>query len=140
MNEVKSCFDGEQPKKQSAVEGMAGRLSRWGAAGWVWASVAPDKSLEVEAIIDGKSIGRATADQLRSDLASSDMDGGRYDFTLIFELAVEGDVVTDFRVSAPNETVALPCRKEFAARSIADGPLAVGFCRDRAPPVPITLN
>ncbi|MDI4641220.1 hypothetical protein K9U39_09745 [Rhodoblastus acidophilus] len=108
--------DGKWPP----VIGFVDIVTRSGADGWAWLPTLGEEVAEVEAFLDNKSIGHATADQIRSDRVAAGMGSGRLGFMLIFDQPVVGDKVPEFRVSTRGKTVSLPSLKEFAAHALPE--------------------
>lgn len=72
------------------IEGAVDSVTRWGASGWAWLSAAPDQAVSIEAVMDGRVVGKATADQYRPDLAEHGKGTGRYGFILAFTTPLTG--------------------------------------------------
>ena len=89
------------------IQGAVDSVTRWGATGWAWIPGAPDQTLHIEAVLEGKIIGRAVADQMRRDLAKRAKGTGRYGFTLTFERALAGDSAPEVRALGPAGATAL---------------------------------
>ena len=94
------------------TEGYIDNLTRWGATGWAWMPKAPEQSVLIEAIVDGRVIGRARASEPRADLAKHGKGTGDYGFTIKFDDPLQ-DELPEFRVlvnsSAPLAgTITLP--------------------------------
>ena len=102
-----------QPEKATAfgltVEGAVDRLTRWGATGWAWMPSAAAAAVEVEAVVNGRVIGKATANQLRPDLAEHGKGTGLYGYVLGFSEPVIGSQVPLLRVVGPEGPTILPC-------------------------------
>lgn len=77
--------------QQIAIEGAIDSLTHWGATGWAWMPGAPDQVIEIEAVLDGRIIGRTLADQWRPDLAEQSKGPGRCGFVLAFTEYVASD-------------------------------------------------
>ncbi|MGI4799038.1 MAG: hypothetical protein ACRYG8_34370, partial [Janthinobacterium lividum] len=77
--------DGVFTTRIGAVEGHLEQLSTTGAKGWAWLPDQPAVSVELTAVLDGRTVGRGVADIMRSDLFSSRRGTGRYGFELAFE-------------------------------------------------------
>jgi glycosyltransferase involved in cell wall biosynthesis len=90
----------------SSVEGYIDSLTRLGASGWAWAPSEPDRELEIEAVSDGKVIGRATANQFRSDIADVGKGTGRYGFRLKFHHPITDDKAPSLRIKGSNGPIA----------------------------------
>ncbi len=73
-----------------AVEGHVDHLSRWGASGWAWLPSAPDTAASIQAVLDGRIVGRASADQMRPDLLEHGKGTGRYGFVIGFDEPLAG--------------------------------------------------
>jgi glycosyltransferase involved in cell wall biosynthesis len=93
--------------KWSDVEGYVDSITRWGAIGWVWMPSAPDRAIEVEAVLNDKVIGRAFADQVRQDIASSGRGDGRYGFTLSSDEPFTSQHFPTIRALGPGEPTIL---------------------------------
>jgi glycosyltransferase involved in cell wall biosynthesis len=76
--------------KLSSVEGYVDSLTSRSASGWAWMPSAPDAAVRVEAVLDGKVIGHAVADRMRSDIAASGRGSGRYGFRVVFDEPMMG--------------------------------------------------
>ena len=83
------------------VEGSVDVVTRWCASGWVWRPSTPDQLLEVEAILNGKIIGRTVANQHRPDLVEHNKGSGQYGFILSFSSPLEDEIAPIFRVTGP---------------------------------------
>ncbi len=99
----------------SSVAGYVDTTTSWGAVGWAWMPDAPERAVEVEAVLDGRVIGRALADQMRADLAASGRGSGRYGFTLQFTAPLIGDAVPEFRVPQPSGATKLRSSETITA-------------------------
>ena len=98
----------ELPVSQWAeVEGYVDSVTRWGAIGWVWMPVAPDRAIAVEALINDRVVGRAFADQVRQDIASSGRSHGRYGFILSSDEPFTSENFPVFRALGPGEPTIL---------------------------------
>jgi glycosyltransferase involved in cell wall biosynthesis len=75
----------------SSVEGFVDSLTSRGASGWAWMPSAPEQAVPIEAVLDGKVIGRAVADRMRQDIAASGRGSGRYGFRLVFDAPMTHD-------------------------------------------------
>jgi glycosyltransferase involved in cell wall biosynthesis len=89
------------------IQGAVDSLTRWGATGWAWMPAAPDQAVPIDAVLDGKVIGRAVANQMRRDLARRVKGSGKYGFTLSFERAVTGDNAPELRALGPEGATVL---------------------------------
>jgi hypothetical protein len=90
-------------RKWSRVEGHVERLTRLGAVGWAWMPEEPDRTMEVEAVLEGRVLGRAVADRMRQDIAKSGRGSGRYGFVLRFDDPIKEDSLPQVRVLGPGE-------------------------------------
>ena len=86
----------------SNVLGYVDALTSWGAVGWAWMPGAPNRAVEVEAVVKGNVIGRVFANQMRDDLAASGRGSGRYGFTLMFDIPLISGEIPELRVSQPD--------------------------------------
>jgi glycosyltransferase involved in cell wall biosynthesis len=107
------------------VEGAVDYLTRREAIGWAWFPSYPELTAHVEAMLGGKIIGQAIADQLRSDLAQYGKGTGLYGFEMKFDDIVPGNAAPDFRVrpttgpSIQNEHALPPAApSEFVKRPV----------------------
>ena len=102
------------------VEGFIDALTRQGASGWAWSPQTPQTVVEVEAVLRGRVIGRARAQQSRPDLLKWGKGTGLYGFTLTFDQPLENDESPQFRgvgfVGTLQGTVALPPSPKPVAR------------------------
>lgn len=105
----------------SEIQGAVDSLTNWGATGWAWIPAAPDQVVPIEAVLEGKVIGRALADQMRSDLARLAKGTGRYGFTLTFENALMSDSVLELRALGPAGATVLPGAKLLSVEGYIDG-------------------
>lgn len=81
-----------------SVEGFVDSLTPWGATGWAWAPSSPDTALEIQALLNGKIIGRDVADRMRPDLIELGKRNGYCGFSLGFAEAVDGNTPPILRV------------------------------------------
>ena len=87
------------------VEGYVDSVTRQGASGWAWVPSFPGAAIWVEAVLKGRVIGRATADQMRSDLLEHNVGTGRYGFELFFEETIVSDPSLALRLIGPDGSV-----------------------------------
>lgn len=100
---------GTSPRSHAAVEGGVDYLNRRFAIGWAWRPSEPEAVLAVEAILHGKVVGRAVADEMRDDLLKWNKGTGRYGFRIDFESMILEDETPVFRVmSAADEVLGNP--------------------------------
>lgn len=85
----------------AAPEGYVESITRRGARGWAWSPSSPGIAVQVEATLEGRVIGRATADRMRPDLLSRSLGTGLYGFAMSFDEQLTGDQVPEFRVLVP---------------------------------------
>ena len=91
FNRSGSADGAAQAKSQFATaQGYVERLTRQGAYGWAWNPGNQQEAVRVEAVLDGRVIGRATAAEPRDDLAQSGLGSGRYGFSLNFDEMLTG--------------------------------------------------
>lgn len=109
---------GSRPKLAN-IEGSVDWLDRSGASGWVWSPSDPDVNLMVEARLEGRVIGRATAELLREDLIPYGKNHGRYGFSLKYYETLTGDVTPDFQICLPDE-IKLSCAVKLPRLSAED--------------------
>jgi hypothetical protein len=83
-----------------ATEGSIDILTRSNAARWAWVPSAPASAVQIEAVLNGRVIGRTTADQLHPDLEAAGKGTGLYGFKISFDEPVSGDEVPQLRVLA----------------------------------------
>ena len=125
----------ELPVTQWAdVEGYVDSVTRWGAIGWVWMPIAPDRAIAVEAVLNGRVVGRAFADQVRQDIASSGRGHGRYGFTLSSDEPFTSEDFPIFRALGPGE----PTMLRSPGRSILGESEATITKRTDSTPLPQT--
>jgi hypothetical protein len=86
-------------------EGHVDSLTRRGARGWAWLPSAPNTTVEVEAVFDGRVVGRASADGERSDLLARGLGTGRYGFAMSFAETIMGNRAPEIRVLIPSLSV-----------------------------------
>ena len=101
------------------VEGYVDSVTRQGASGWAWVPSFPGAAVQVEAVLKGRVIGRATAGQMRPDLLEHGVGTGRYGFELFFEETIIGDEAPMFQVLAPSSQN-LPCLTALPTLTPAD--------------------
>lgn len=97
------------------IEGSVDLITRWFASGWAWRPSTPERPLEVEAMLDGKAIGRVTADQFRPDLVEYGKGTGRHGFVLNFSSPLEDDAVPTIRVKEGKASIEIPNHAEGIA-------------------------
>ena len=85
------------PPPLAVIEGHVDDMTRQGASGWAWFPAAPEQTVQVEAMLDGKVIGRALANQLRPDLAQHGKGTGLYGYTIEFSEPVSGATAPEIR-------------------------------------------
>ena len=102
--------NGEGAQASGACVGFIDVLKPDLASGWVWSPNDPSAAFMVEAVRDGRVIGRALADTYRDDLHRHGKGTGRYGFTIRFDdLCPEDDLPTIVAVLGQRRTVlALP--------------------------------
>ena len=83
------------------VEGHVDSLTRWGAMGWAWFPSSPGNVAQIEALLDGRVVGRAAADHARPDLAAGGKGTGRYGFVIAFDGPLVGNIAPSIRVLGP---------------------------------------
>jgi glycosyltransferase involved in cell wall biosynthesis len=110
-------------RKVSAIEGHIDSLTPSGAVGWAWMPGAPETPVSIEALLDGKVIGRATANQMRADLASSGRGSGRYGFRLQYDKTLARDKKPELIVVGAAEPVLLRVADDLVPSDI-DGDLS----------------
>jgi glycosyltransferase involved in cell wall biosynthesis len=93
--------------KLSSVEGHVDSLTSRGASGWAWMPSAPNLAVPIEAVLDGKVIGRAVADRMRKDVAASGRGSGRYGFRLVFDEPMTRDKKPQLRALGSGEPTLL---------------------------------
>ena len=79
------------------VEGYVDVLTRHDASGWAWLPSAPNKAVQIEAVLNGKVIGRGLADQPRADLLKYGKGTGQYGFKIAFEEPIVGSDLPEIR-------------------------------------------
>ncbi len=99
----------------SSVAGHVDRLTRVNAMGWAWMPAEPERSLRVEAVLDGIVIGQALADEMRADIAASGRGSGRYGFNLHFDVAINDGRLPQIRVLGPGDATILTSPESLAA-------------------------
>ena len=92
----------------SLFEGHVDELTSKGAAGWVWVPTAPNNTVTVQAIVGGRVVGRAVADQLRLDIRASGRAEGRCGFNLAFDQALHRNDRVVFKAMAMGASTILP--------------------------------
>lgn len=95
--------------ERSSVIGFVDRLNSLEAYGWAWMPALPDRALEIEAVLDERVIGRAIANHLRPDLASSGRGTGRYGFHLSFDFPMISGSVPAIKAKTEEGSVQLQC-------------------------------
>ncbi|WP_296706057.1 glycoside hydrolase family 99-like domain-containing protein [Rhodoblastus sp.] len=90
------------------IEGGVDIITRWYASGWVWRPSTPKQPLEVEATLNGKAIGRVTADQFRQDLGKYGKGNGHHGFVLNFSSPLEGETVPTLSVKEEGGSIVIP--------------------------------
>ncbi len=109
--------DAQQREEPAAfglsVEGHVDSLTRSVASGWAWQPARPDDTVEIEAVLDGRVVGRARANQSRPDLAEHGKGHGNYGFLLSFNAPIYGDKSPNLRVLGPEGPTILPGATEF---------------------------
>ena len=95
------------------AEGYVENISRRDARGWVWSPSCPEMTVQVEAVLHGRVIGRAAADQMRTDLLERNYGTGRYGFELFFEVMVPGVTAPTLRVMCGDAPADLPGNYEL---------------------------
>jgi hypothetical protein len=103
MHDDEVSIPREVAPPKSAPEGHVDSITRRGARGWAWLPLSPDTVAQVEAVLDARVIGRASADRLRPDLLESNIGTGRYGFAMSFDEPVTGDRAPEFRVLIPSQ-------------------------------------
>jgi hypothetical protein len=111
---------GSKGELLASVTGYVESVSRRGARGWAWSPADPDAVLQIEAIFDGRVIGRATADRMRPDLLKRNYGTGRYGFAMSFDEPATGDRAPEFLVFVPSAK-RLPGVKTLPAPTPEDG-------------------
>jgi hypothetical protein len=88
--------------------GYVEQLTRHGASGWAWLPSSPDLVVQVEAILDGRVIGRATADRMRADLRERRYGTGCHGFEIGFDEPIRGLNAPIVRVAGVAGSARLP--------------------------------
>ena len=96
------------PQRFLNTPGYVDSITRSKAIGWAWWSAAPEMEAHVEAVLDGRVIGRALANRLRQDLLNLDIGTGRYGFELSFDVLLTGSKMPILQMVGPAGPVPLP--------------------------------
>jgi glycosyltransferase involved in cell wall biosynthesis len=99
----------------SQVEGFVDRITSVNAAGWAWMPTAPETSVQVEAVLDGRVIASTTADQIREDVARTGRGTGRYGFVVIFDKPLTVKRLPVLRALGPDGFTMLCTADELAS-------------------------
>jgi D-alanine transfer protein len=108
-------------------------------AGWAWDYRRPDKPLELDISVDGKSVGTITADQMRNDLLYSGKGNGRHGFSWTLPEALADGLAHQTRVTIARTSMPILESVDVFSRaqaSVASQGLAPPSKTSPAPPLP----
>jgi lipopolysaccharide biosynthesis glycosyltransferase/tetratricopeptide (TPR) repeat protein len=97
--------------ESGGIEGLVDSVTPWGATGWAFLPTDPHQRLQIEAMLEGRVIGRAYADRSRADLAKRGKGTGHCSFSLIFDEPIESGATPTFHAVGPNGRSLLPGSK-----------------------------
>ena len=106
------------------IEGFVDTLTRSGATGWAWKPFSPQAAVEIEALREGRVIGRARAERPRPDLLKFNKGTGLYGFVLTFDHRLEGDEIPQFWARGLGEATVLAGASELPPTVTAAPPRA----------------
>jgi hypothetical protein len=112
----------EEDRPALRVHASVDRATRRGLSGWAWIPDQPDEIVEVEALVGGRVVGHARADEARADLVARNIGTGAYGFDLKFYQPVVGDEPPRLRFFShpewhPGEISLPPVRSSVSTRT-----------------------
>jgi len=130
--------------KLAMIEGVVECLDRYGVAGWVYDSAAPDRTLIVSIFAGERVLGRVEANGFRSDLIDAGKGNGRHSFRQAFRDVLDETLLPNIVVKAGGTTLGraspLGCFRDTTQGSKLVVVRGVDRIAQRVWTVPVTLR